>query len=102
VRGVEAEHERTTREAKEADWVPSARTLAAHQGRGWVLSRLPFLHTLNQTWLIPPAAKLGRLELEPLYLGQRPQDCIAAQSAVRLPIPLLQDENPLLPASSKD
>ena len=52
--------------------------------------------------LIPPAAKLGKLELEPLYLGQRPGLALQHNQPCGCRHLLLQDENPLLPASSKD
>ena len=56
---------------EEVDWAASAWTLAATRG-GVGFESITSYALSNQTWLIPPAAKLGKLELEPLYLGQRP------------------------------
>jgi hypothetical protein len=71
-------------------------------GGGVDFASIAFLHASNWTWLIPPAAKLGKLSLEPLYLGQRPGLHCSTISRCGCRHPLLQDENPLLPASSKD
>jgi hypothetical protein len=58
---------------KKVDLALGARTFWwSPPGEGWVLSRLLPYALRTGRGLIPPAAKLGKLELEPLYLGQRP------------------------------
>jgi hypothetical protein len=101
VRGVEAKARVNDTRGERSGLRLLVRGLWRPPGEGWVLSRL--LPTHFEPDVVDSSCKLSLASwsLSPCTLASV-QDCIAAQSAVRLPAPLLQDENPLLPASSKD